>query len=790
MYMVNHDGRCVLVLQQTEHSTARPHSRVSSLRAPGRVLLVWVLLFGPHVLAAAQTAAPERLTLDRIFSREFDLQRLGGFRWLKNGDSFARLERSAAVGGAMDLVSYHIETNQRTVLLPAQRLIPKGEKAPLPIEDYEWTGDGRRVLIYTNSARVWRFNTRGDYWVLDIASGELTKLGGDAKPSTLMFAKFSPDGKRVGYVRENDLYVQDLTGGKITRLTSNGSHTLINGTSDWVNEEEFDLRDCWRWSPDGRSIAFWQFNAEGIQDFILVNNTSGLYPTLTRIPYPMAGTQNSAVRVGVISADGGPTRWMQTPGDPRNNYIVSVDWTSDSNSIVLQHLNRLQNTLRVLVADPKTGATRTILTEEDEAWVDVTLPEMRWLDSGRSFLWVSERDGWRHAYTASLDGAKVRPLTQGPFDVINILAVDESAGWLYFTASPHDATQRYLFRSRLDGGGAPERVTPDADKGWNAYTFSPNNRWAVQVSSTFSTPPRFSLLNLATKSVVRTMVENAELRAKLEKLKKGAHEFFRVDIGDGVTLDGWMMKPPDFDPARKYPVLFHVYGEPAGVNVTDRWRFEYLWHLMLTQRGYIVASVDNRGTPAPRGRAWRKIIYRKSGVLSSQDQANAVKAMTAKMPFVDASRVGIWGWSGGGFHTLHALFRYPEIYRMGMAVAPGIDGRYYDTIYTERYMGLPQDNPEGYKQSSPTTFVNGLKGDLLIVHGTGDDNVHYQGTEYLMNALIAANKPFTIMPYPNRSHSISEGEGTTRHLYELLTRYLTTHLPAGQSSVVADKNLR
>ena len=774
------------MMKKSGYSIARPSSIFSSRRAPGHILLLWVLLVGLHVSSAvAQTTDPAWLTLDRIFSREFDSQRFGGFRWLKTGDSFAKLEPSKTVPGAMDLISYHIETNQRAVLIPAEKLIPKGESAPLSIQGYDWSADDRQVLIYTNSQKVWRLNTRGDYWVLDVASGKLTKLGGDAKPSTLMFAKFSPDGKRVGYVRENDLYVQNLADGKITRLTSNGSHTLINGTADWVNEEEFDLRDCWRWSPDSRSIAFWQFNAEGIEDFILVNNTTGLYPSLTRIPYPKAGTQNSAVRAGVVSADGGEIRWMKTPGDPRNTYIVSVDWTSDSKAVVLQHLNRLQNTLQLLAADATTGTTRTILTEKDEAWLDVNMPSMRWLNSGKSLLWTSERDGWKHVYTVSLDGTNLKLITPGNFDVINVQAVDESAGWLYYIASPDNATQRYLFRTRLDGSGSPERITPDSNKGWNNYNISPNNRWAIQLSTTFTTPPRIYLLNLVNKSVARTMVENAELLAKLDKLKRGPQEFFRIDIGDGVTLDGWMMKPPDFDPAKKYPVLYHVYGEPAGVTVTDNWSSNYLWHLMLTQQGYIVASVDNRGTPSPRGRAWRKSVYRKIGVLTSQDQANAVKAMVAKMPFIDASRIGIWGWSGGGFHTLHAMFRYPEIYRMGMAVAPGINGRYYDTIYTERYMGLPQDNAEDYKQQSATTFVKGLKGDLLIVHGTGDDNVHYQGTEFLMDALIAANKPFTIMPYPNRTHSISEGEGTTRHLYELLTRYLKERLPAGQPAAVA-----
>lgn len=755
----------------------RSNYRFSSVRQ--FALLIFLLLNLPG-LFSAQVTDPSRLNLERIFSSdEFEPARLGGFRWLKNGDSFAKLEPSAAVRGGLDLVSYHIETNKRDVLLAADKLIPKGASAPLSIQGYEWSADDRRVLIYTNSKKVWRLNTRGDYWVLELASGKLTKMGGaDAKPSTLMFAKFSPDGNQVGYVRENDLYVENLADGRITRLTKDGSPTLINGTSDWVNEEEFELRDCWRWSPDSRSIAFWQFNAEGIEDFVLLNNTNGLYPTLTHIPYPKTGTQNAAVRVGVVSAGGGDINWLKTPGDPRNTYLVSVDWTNDSGEIVLQHLNRLQNTLQLLSANAKTGAVRTILTEKEDTWVDVALPRMRWLDAGKRFLWISERDGWKHAYTVSRDGTDVKLITPGKFDVISVQAVDEAGGWFYYMASPDNAGQQYLFRTRIDGSGSAERVTPAANNGWNTYNISPNNRWAIQSSSTFSTYTNIYLLNLTTRSVVRTIVDNAAAQSKLDKLKKGPQEFFRVDIGDGVTLDGWMMKPPGFDPAKKYPVLFYAYSEPAGQTVLDQWAgANYMWFLMLTQQGYIVASVDNRGTPAPRGKAWRKSIYRKIGVLSSQDQAAAVKAMTAKMPFIDAARIGIWGWSGGGSATLNAMFRYPDIYRMGMAVAPGADNQYYDTIYTERYMGLPKDNAEDYRQSSPTNFVSRLKGDLLIVHGTGDDNVHYQSTEYLVNALIAANKPFTIMPYPNRTHSISEGEGTTRHLFELLTRYLHEHLP-------------
>lgn len=740
--------------------------------------LLLACFFIASVASYAQT--DPQLTLERIYkSSEFVPARFGGFRWLKDGDSYAKLEPSAAAKGSFDLVSYRIDTNDRKVLISADKLIPTGATEPLAIQGYQYSSDDRRILIYTNSVKVWRLNTKGDYWVFEPATGKLTKLGGDAKPSTLMFAKFSPDGTRVGYVRENDLYVENIDSGKITRLTSNGSATMINGTSDWVNEEEFNLRDCWRWAPDGRSIAFWQFDASGIQDFILLNNTTGLYPTITKIPYPKAGTTNAAVRVGVIGAEGGDITWLETPGDLRNNYIVSVNWTPDGKEIYMQHLNRLQNTLQVLAADPKTGRSHGVLTEKDDAWVDLELPDMVWLDNGKRFLWISERSGWRHAYSVSADGKDIRPVTSGNVDVISIKQTDEAGGMLYYMASPDNPAQQYLYRAKLAGAGSAERVTPASYSGSTAYNISPNSHWAVQTSASFSKYPKIDLLDLRTGSIVRSIVDNASVQAKLDGIAHGPQEFFRIDVGDGIALDGWMMKPPNFDPAKKYPVLYYAYTEPAGQTVLDNFAgAQYFWFLMLTQQGYIVASVDGRGTPSPRGREFRKSIYKKLGVQNPQDQASAVKAMLAKYSYLDASRVGIWGWSGGGVATLNAMFRYPDIYKMGMAVAPMADNRYYDTIYTERYLGMPQDG-DTYKNAAPTTFVDGLKGDLLIVHGTGDDNVHYQATEILMNELIARNKQFTIMPYPNRTHGIFEGEGTTMHLYTLLTRYLKEHLQAG-----------
>jgi len=747
---------------------------------------LWIVL---AILSAgnrsdAQATDPGRLTLQRIFaSRDFFGQRFGPARWLESGDAYTTLE--LAVGGGTDIVRYDAATGARAVIVPAARLTPTGASDPLDIEDYAWSPDGKKLLLFTNSQRVWRENTRGDFWVLDLGTWRLRKLGGEAKPSTLMFAKFSPDGGRVAYVREHDLYVErlDATTPTITRLTRDGSPTRINGTFDWVYEEEFSLRDGFRWSPDGTRIAYWQLDVDGVKDFLLIDDTDSLYSFPVPVQYPKAGTTNSAARVAVVSAAGGPPRWIMIPGDPRNSYIARMDWAATSNEIILQHLNRLQNTLTLYLADVRTGTAKPVLVDRDSAWVDV-VNDLRWLDKGRSFTWVSERSGWRHLYVVSRDGATSRDVTPGALDIVNpgylfgepfVLGTDD--GTVYFTASPDNPTQLYLYRARLDGRDAPARVTPPSQPGTHAYDIAPSGRFAIHTWSSFGTPPVTDLVRLPSHEVVRTLVDNAEQRARVAAITHGPMEFFRVRGADGYDLDGWMIKPPGFDSTKKYPVLFNVYGEPAGQTVQDAWGGpQFLWHLLLSQEGYIVASVDNRGTPPPRGRAWRKSVYRKIGVLATADQTAAARAL-ARRSYIDPARIGVWGWSGGGSMTLNLLFRSPDVYRMGMSVAPVTDLRYYDTIYTERYMGLPQQNAEDYRQASPVTFVNGLRGDLLLVHGSGDDNVHYQNSETLVNALVSANKPFQLMVYPNRSHCICEQRGTSMHLYSLLTKYLEEHLP-------------
>ncbi len=714
------------------------------------------------------------LTLDRIFhSSEFKSERHIPFKWFYGDKGYAIVKYSKKDKGQSIILRYI--NGKEKVLVFAKNLIPSGEKKPLRINDYYWSKDKRKILIYTNSKRVWRRNTRGDYWVYDLKTKKLIKIGKDAKPSTLMFAKFSPSGNKVAYVRENNIYVEDLNTGKTEQLTFDGSKNIINGTFDWVYEEEFGLRDGFRWSPDGKYIAFWQLDQSKVPIYYLIDYTSKLYPVLKPIPYPKAGQTNSKCRIGYVNIFTKKINWIKLKGDPSNNYIPQMDWVKGQNKIIFQYLNRLQNDDKLMIYDIASGKLSKILEEKDKAWVEV-VKNINWINKGREFLWISERDGFRHIYRVDLKG-NMRKITMGNYDVISLSKIDEKRGLVYFIASPSDSVRRYLYSVRLDGKGGFKRITPLKYKGMNYYNISKNARYAFHTYSNFETPSITEIIKLPSHKLVKVVVSNKKLKEKIMGLKRKPVEFFRVDIGNGVKLDGYCMKPYNFDPSKKYPVLFYIYGEPAGQTVLDAWRGRsYLWNLYLTQKGYIIMSIDNRGTPAPRGREWRKSIYKKIGIISSSDQAKALKKLLKERPYIDPKRIGIWGWSGGGSMTLNMVFRYPELYKMGMAVAPVPDIRYYDTIYQERYMGLPQDDPEAYKNSSPITFAKNLKAKLLIVHGTGDDNVHVQGAYALINELVKNNKLFSLMIYPNRSHGIYEGKNTTRHVFETLTNFIFKNL--------------
>jgi dipeptidyl-peptidase-4 len=749
-------------------------SKAIILRSSMLLLICVGLAVLPGAFAGEEPSGLEA-KLTRIFAdEEFEPETFGPAKWQDDGAFYTTLESSKAAGEeAKDIVRYETASGKREVLIEASRLVPEGETEAFEIDEYAWSEDKKQLLIFTNTQRVWRRNTRGDYWVMNLVSGELKKLGGEAEPSTLMFAKFSPDGTRVAYVREKNLYVEEVESGKIIALTTDGSETTINGTSDWVYEEEFGVRDGFRWSPDGKRIAYWHFDSSGIDKFALINNTGTLYPEITLIPYPKAGTTNSAVRIGVVGADGGEIRWMEVPGDPRDIYVARMDWADDSEMLILQQLNRLQNTNDVLLAEAATGKVVRAHRDQSDTWVEV-MDEVVWLEGSREFVWLSEKSGWRHAYRVGRDGTGDKLITRFDADVMSVVGMDDSREWLYFIASPGNATQRYLYRARIDGTGSPERVTPADQPGTHSYDLSPDGRFAFRTRSQFDEPPVVDLVRLPAHETVRVLVDNAELRGKLTGIVEPPVEFFQTEVEEGVFLDTWMLKPRDFDPAAKYPLLVFVYGEVARTTVVDRWGGErMLFHRAIADEGFVVVSFDNRGTPAPKGVAWRKVVYGTVGDLSSRDQAAAVRALAAKRPYVDPDRVAVWGWSGGGSNTLNCMFRFPEVFKVGISVAPVPDQTLYDTIYQERYMGLPQDNEEGYRIGSPINFAEGLEGRLLLIHGTADDNVHYQGTERLVNRLIELGKPFDMMVYPNRTHSIKEGEGTRLHIYSLIARYLT-----------------
>lgn len=727
--------------------------------------LIAIVLIAAAGTFAAVPAQAQQLTAERIFgSDEFSPESLGQLAWMNDGERFTYLEENEETG-ASDLWAEHIATEERTRLLDGSELVAAGEVEPMDIDGYEWSEDEDKLLIFTDAQRVWRQATKGIFYVYDLSTGELTPVS--EGEGWQQFAKFSPDGTRVGFVRENDIFFTDLATGEETRLTDDGGEDIINGTFDWVYEEEFGQRDGWRWSPDGERIAFWRLDQSPIATFAM-QDMSTLYPTMVPVRYPKAGEENSEVRIGVVEVDDGEITWMDTGEDP-DIYIARMGWAASSTEVGMQRLNRHQNRLELMLADARTGESRVIMTDSDSAWVDVD-DDLTWLGDGDRFVWTSESDGYNHLYLYRRDGELVRQLTEGPWEVTSYHGLDEEAGWIYFTATEQGPLQRHLYRVPVSGG-APERLTEE--EGTHSVTFSPGHRFFIDSYSSAGVPAE-TRLHRADGELVRVLVENDELAATLDGMRLQQPEFFTFETDDGVTLNGWTIRPPDFDPQREYPVLMYVYGGPGSQTVTDAWwGNRYLWHQLLAERGYIVASVDNRGTGA-RGRDFKKITYLNLGDYETRDQLSAARHM-ASLPHVDEDRVGIWGWSYGGYMTLLALLQPDNPYRAGVSVAPVTAWRLYDTIYTERFMRTPEENPEGYDDFAPINLAENLESDLLLIHGTGDDNVHYQQSVQMVDALIDADKQFDFMMYPNRTHGIGGGN-TQVHLYTMMTDWVLENL--------------
>jgi len=696
--------------------------------------------------------------------------------WNKDGNSYYKLQNNG-------IVQVSLPDNKVTTILPGSKLMP-----PLSVSNFSFSSNDHEILIYTNTKKVWRYNTRGDYWVFNLQEGTLKQLGKSLPASSLMFAKFSPDEKKAAYVSGHNLFVEDLASGEIKQLTSDGTRQLINGTFDWVYEEEFDCRDGFRWSPDSRQIAFWQIDDKSTRDYLMLNLTDSVYSRAIPVEYPVAGQMPSPYKIGTIDISTGQTKWMDIPTDPDlGSYVPRMEWADNSKELIIQHLNRRQNESQLMICNVSTGTAETIYTEKDPAWIDI-LPAWDedykmggwdWLNGGKEFVWAGDKDGWRHLYRISRDGKKQVLITVGNFDVIDIVRIDEKGNYVYFMASPTNATQQYLYRSRLDGKEKPELLSPANQQGTHEYEISPNAKYAEHSFSNYYTPRSEEWISLPDHSVLNHEhnVYNAVTNA--DKTKSNI-SFFKVKTAEGVEMDGWMVKPNNFDSTKKYPVVFFVYTEPAAQTVRDVYGVgrNYLYLGDMAKDGYIYMSLDNRGTPAPKGAAWRKSISHKIGLININDQARAATEIL-KWPFVDSSRIAVWGWSGGGSATLNLMFQHPEIYKTGIAVAAVSNELTYDNIYQERYMGIPQENRQDFVNGSPITYAKNLKGNLLYIHGTGDDNVHYNNAEMLINELVKYNKQFQLMSYPNRTHSISEGAGTRIHLATLYTNYLREHCPGG-----------
>jgi dipeptidyl-peptidase-4 len=722
--------------------------------------------------AVAQAAASTPLTIEHIFTkREFAVAPAGWSPWLDEARGSTRLEPSGQQGGAVDLVAT-TPAGVRSTVVAAAELVPRGESRPLRMTSYAFSADRSRLLFSAASPAGPR--SEASWWVMDLSSRQLTQVGVSGLPGRIVAPLLSPEGSHVAYASEHNLYVETVATETRIQLTTDGSPTRINGDSPRPFAAVNNTRGL-RWSPDGAQLAYVQFDMTGVQSVLMVNNIDYLYPRVDSSQHVKPGATLPASRVGVVSISGGATRWIELPGDPRMNYLTTVEWAASSSELVVQQFDRHQNRMTVFLAALPAGSTTTILSDTDETFLDPV--RIEWIDDGRHFLWVTERDGWRHVYRHDRDGGRPVLVTKGDLDVASIERIDEAGGWLYYLASPDNAIYRYLYRARLDGSGSPERITPSGAPGTHSYGISPSGQWAFHTYSRFDTPPVTEVISLPAHRTVRIVQDNVELRTRLEGVARAPYEFLKVDIGNGVRLDAWCIKPPDFDPARKYPVIFHEYSMPGGQFVTDSWKGDnYLFYLLLAQRGFVVMAVDSRGTPSLYGRAWRKIIYQNHGILPSDDIAAATKVLLAERPYLDAKHVGVYGWSGGGLISMLLLLRHGDVFQAAVPGAFISDHRYYEAGFTERYLGLPQESPAAYDKAAALRYAPSLTGNLLMLHGTADDNVHYQNLELMTNALISAGKHFAVVPYPNRSHAMTEGVNTKAHQYDTLLWFFTAHL--------------
>ncbi|MDX1671753.1 MAG: S9 family peptidase, partial [Balneolaceae bacterium] len=722
---------------------------------------IFLFLAAPPHISAQQK---EQIRFKQIFDGTFQPAGIQNINWMKDGQYYTVLVKTDS---DMELRKYDIVSGDHDVIISSSQLKIANRERQIIIQDYQFSSDETKLLIETDVEQIWRRSTKANYFVYDLESDTLRKL--TYTENKQQYAQLSPAGDKAAYVIDNNLYWVDLETGKQTPITKDGEkNRIINGATDWVYEEEFGFAKAWFWSPDGNKIAFYRFDESHVREFFMTEWTSP-YPEQVRFKYPKAGERNSLVKIGVYHLESGETTWMDIEAG-RNQYIPRINWTRDPNTLAIRHMNRLQNRQQLYLADAATGEAEVIKTETSDTWIDVN-DDLTFLENGRQFIYLSEESGYNHIYLYDIEGKLIRQVTKGEWEVTNYLGYDESRKRIYYLSTEESPLERHLYSIGIDGRGK-KRMTDK--KGWYSVNMSRDYKYYIETHSGPEIPPVFTL-HRRNGEEVRTLQSNSRLKKRLSRYNFPEKEYLTIELPQ-ATLNAYMLKPHDFDPSKKYPVLVYVYGGPGSQTVTNRFDSgqRAMWHHYLTTQGYIIFSVDNRGTGA-RGRAFEKQVYKKLGQLEVTDQIDAARYLVENFEYVDSQRIGIWGWSYGGYMSSLVLAQGSDLFSTAVAVAPVSSWRFYDTIYTERFMQTPQMNPEGYKKGAPLTYAGQIKGNYLLVHGTADDNVHFQNAVEMVNALISNGVQFETMFYPDRNHGIYGGN-TRRHLFEMLNSYILENL--------------
>ena len=711
-----------------------------------------ILFLAQHVFAQEKMIQLEDIWASRTFSPEW----VWGINSMNDGIHYSSLNYGDK---NVYITEYSYETGDSI-----STIVDSKDLDGISFSDYSFSEDEKKVLLPTETESIYRYSSRSNYYVYD----RETKTAQELSEGKQRLAQFSPDASKVAFVKENNIFIKDITNNTELQVTFDGEiNKIINGATDWVYEEEFAFDNGMQWNTSGNKIAYYRFNEEKVPEFSMDLFTD-LYPSQSQFKYPKAGETNSTVELFIYDLNSKKTTKANINVE-EEFYIPRIKWTLDENILSVQRMNRHQNQLDFILVDAKDGSSQTIFTENDAAYIDVT-DNLTFLNDGKYFIWTSEKSGYNHIYLYNLKGKQVRQITKGNYDVTDFYGIDESNNTVYFASSERSPMHRDVYAIQLNG---KNKKTLTNKIGTNSATFSTNYKYFINQYSNANSPYYFSLFD-AKGNEVRMLKDNSNLNNSLAEYALSQKEFFNFKTTEGIDLNGWMMKPHNFDETKQYPVFMYLYGGPGSQQVTDSWGgSNFLWYQMLTQQGYIVACVDNRGTGA-RGSEFKKCTYQQLGKLETEDQIEANRYL-ANLPYVDGSRIGIFGWSYGGYMSSLCLLKGADEFKMAIAVAPVTNWRYYDTIYTERYMRTPQENASGYDDNSPINHVEKLKGKYLLVHGSADDNVHYQNTMEMTNALVNANKQFDLFIYPNKNHGIYGGY-TRLHLFTKMTNFIKENL--------------